>query len=648
MSNRIKLLGLAAIFALTVAIIWTATSTPGTQGGPGASASPSSNRPSPTPDLPPEPVAVTYLDRVIGAGGPPSPTGHKAQSKLWVAEGSWWAAMFEPRSRTYHIYELVDHGKSWRDTGTVIDERSSAQPDCLWDARDNKLYIVSATPSKSASGAARLIRYRFDATTRTFKLEPNFPIRITDVGVDAMVLAQDTTGKLWTTYVADNGQVKVNRSIESDLLWGQPFDLPAPGSLVTADDVADIVAYGPGRIGVLWSSRGDGAFYLASHEDGDPDLTWSPPKTAISGRGMANGELKAVASADGRLFATVKTALDADPSSSSSSPQILLLEREPDATWKNTLFSRIVDQHTSPLVAVDGSTGIVYVMATTPKRGGAIVFKRTRSGSPSFPSGPGSPLVADPAATATEAGTTTKDAVGRDSGLVVLAYDPDTTRYIHGVIDLGGGIAAGPLGPTPTGPQLIFEDDFNPWPIGRAPNIGWQLRPTDPAESFTIRKLPSSKTNSASLAASTPGHDVRACKFFAAGSSGDVTVDLKVRLSRIGGSDGVLTEVRGGSVTSASIRVGRVGTFAYYRGPTKVKTTVRFRAGAWYRSIVVVHVAGRTYDWRLLDAAGRQLILVKGIAWRDPGAAAPDQVCLRTPTGGPGIALDWDDARVFH
>jgi hypothetical protein len=648
MSNRIKLLGLAAILGLTVAIVWTATSTPGTQGGPGASASPTSNRPSPTPDLPPEPVPATYLDRVVGAGGPPSPTGHKAQSKLWVAEGSWWAAMFEPQSRTYHIFELVDQGKSWRDSGTIIDERPNAQPDCLWDARDQKLYIVSATPSKSASGAARLIRYRFDAATRSFKLEPNFPIRITAAGVDAMVLAQDTTGKLWATYIGDDGQVKVNRSTESDLLWGEPFDLPAPGSLVTADDVADVVAYGPGRIGVLWSSRADGAFYLASHEDGDPDGTWSSRETAISGRGMANGELKVVASADGRLFATVKTALDADPSSSSSSPQILLLERETDATWKSSLVGRIVDQHTSPLVAVDGSTGVVYVMATTPKRGGSIVFKRARAGSPSFQSGPGSPLVADPAATATGAGSTTKDAVGRDTGLVVLAYDPDTTRYLHGVVDLGGGIAAGPAGPTPTGPQLVFEDDFDPWPLGPAPSIGWQLRPGDPAGALTVRKLPSSKTKTASLAAPTPGQDVRACKTFPAISSGDVTVDLKVRLSRIGGSDAVMTEVRGGSVVSASIRVGQVGTFAYYRGATKIKTTVRFRAGAWYRSIVVVHVARRTYDWRLLDGAGRQLIQVKGIAWRDPGNAALDEVCLRTPTGGSGIALDWDDIRVIR
>jgi hypothetical protein len=647
MSSRVKLLGLGAIFALTVAIVWTATATPGTPAATDAGASPTAIPPSPTPDLPPEPIAVTYLDQVIGAGGPSSPTGHKAQSRLWVAEGAWWAAMFEPRSRTYHIYELVDGGKKWRDTGTVIDERPNAQLDCLWDAKDKRLYIASVTPSASTSGAARLIRFRFDAPSRTFKLEPNFPIRITDTGVDSMVLAQDTTGKLWTTYIASDGQVKVNRSTESDLLWGAPFDLPVPGSRVTADDVADIVAFGPGRIGVMWSSRGDGAFFLSSHEDGDPDTAWSPPETAITGRGLANNELKTVASSDGRLFATIRTALDADPTSSSQSPEILLLERAPEGTWSSAMFGRIADQHISPLVAVDDSTGIVYMMATTPKRGGSIVFKRTRIADLSFASGTGSPLVADTSATAAGAGSTTKDPVGRDTGLVVLAYDPSTARYLHGVVDLGGGVAAGPVAGPVTGPQLVFEDDFNPWPLGPASNTGWTLRPTDPVKALTIARLPPSTTNSASLAAPTPGLDVRACKSFPA-ASGDITVDLKVRLSRLGGSDGVLTEMRGASGVSASVRVGQVGTFAYYRGATKVKTTVQFRAGAWYRSIVVVHVASRTYDWRLLDAAGRQLLQVKGVAWRDPGKAGPDRICVRTPTGGSGISLAWDDVRVIR
>ena len=652
MSNRIKVFGLVAIAALTTAMVWTALRSPtAVDGGPSPSVGPTFSRPSPTADLPPEPVATTYIDGQLGLNAPPNPTGNKTQSKLWVAGGAWWAVMLEPHSSTFHIYELVGAGKAWRDTGTVVDERSSAQPDTLWDG--SHLYVVSSGRSKSASAAARLVRFSFDATGRRFTLDPNFPIRITDTGVGSMVIARDSTGKLWTTYVADDGQVIVNRTLGDDLFWGKPFPLPVDGSGVTADDVADVLAVGGTQVSVLWSSIANGAFYLTRHEDGDPDSAWSTPEIAMSGRGMANGELRAVSSADGRLYAMVRTALDGDPSSTGQSPQLILLQRTVDgagkATWTSTLFGRILDQHTSPLVALDATSGIVYGMGTAPKKGGAIYFKRSRSDQPSFPSGVGSTVVSDPTALETTAGTTTKGPVGSDTGLVVLAYDPISRRYLHGVIDLGGGIAAGSKPTTDNGPvsQVVFADNFNPWPVGSRPNIGWELNTGDPVRSFTIRKLAAAKTNSASLSAPASAGEVRACKEFPAATSGQVTVDVRVRLSRAGSADAVLTEVHGPGVQTASVRFGRNGMFAYVNGATKIRTLVPFRAGAWYHSIVVVHVAARTYDWRLTNAAGRRLIAVNGLAWRDPTSAPVDAVCLRVP-GGSGVALDWDDIKVIR
>ena len=58
----------------------------------------------------------------------------------------------------------------------------------------------------------------------------------------------------------------------------------------------------------------------------------------------------------------------------------------------------------------------------------------------------------------------------------MLAWDPTSSCYVHGVMDLGRGVAAGPLpaAGTKPGPQLAFEDDFDPWIIGSSPNIGWE------------------------------------------------------------------------------------------------------------------------------------------------------------------------------
>ncbi|MGZ8527301.1 MAG: hypothetical protein ACXWWR_00770 [Candidatus Limnocylindrales bacterium] len=645
MSNRIKLLGLTAIAALTAAIVWSSASGPSL---PAPSLDPSASRPSPTAALPEEPKTATYLDQVLGGTAPGSPTGDRAQSKLWIASGAWWAAMVDPRSLQYHIFELVDGGKSWRDTGTLIDERRSAQPDSLWDG--SHLFIVSAAPSRTASGAARLIRYSFDEKNRRFTLDRNFPIPITPTGVDSMVLAQDTTGKLWTTYIADDGQVTVNRTLGDDLHWGSPFALPAPGSLVTADDVASVVAFGPGRIGVMWGSRSTGSYYLASHLDGDPDDAWAAPEIAIQARGMANDQLKVVAAADGRLFAAVTTALDDDPASPSTAPQVLLLARATAGTWSSVLVSQLRDQNAAPLVAVDDTSGIVYVMATTPKRGGAINFKRSRVDGPSFATGAGSPLIADAGAPLTSRATSSKGGVNPETGLVVLAYDPATSRYLHGIVELGGGVAAGPVPPagTVTGAQLVFRDDFDPWKVGSTPNIGWELRATDPVGSFTVQTLPKKTNKMGSLVAKVPGKDVRACKSFPSVTTGDLTVDVRVRLTRTGPSDAVLTEVRGEGVEAATVRFGRNGTFAYFSGPTKIRTLVPVRAGVWYRSIVVVHLTTHTYDWTLLNGARRRLIAVQNVAWRDATSLPMDKVCLRSPTGGPRIGLRWDEISVIR
>ncbi len=650
MSNRLKVFGLVAIAALTVAIVWTALGSSATlDGGPNPTPGASSGVLAPTGQLPPDPVATTYLDQSFGTDGPPVPTGNKTQSKLWLAEGSWWAVMLEPKTLSYHIYQLVDGGAAWEDTGTMVDERPLAQPDTLWDGRH--LYVASAVRSKAASAAARLIRYSFDSKASRFTLDPNFPIRITDTGVGSIVLARDGTGKLWTSYIADDGQIIVNRTLGDDLFWGKPFPLPVTGSGVSVDDIAQVLPVGATQVGVMWSSIANGSFYLSTHEDGDPDAAWSSPEVALSGRGMAKGEFRAVSSADGRLYALVRTGLDGDPSSTGQSPELVMLQRATDSSgttaWTSTLFGRIQDEHADPLVALDATSKIVYGIATAPKKGGAIYYKRSTAPDPAFASGIGSPIVSDPTAVETTNGTSTKGTIGPDSGLVVLAYDPVTRRYLHGVIDLGAGIAAGPhrTPEKPGTPEVVFTDNFNPWPVGARPDIGWELNTGDPPRSFTIRKVVAARSNSASLSAPASAGEIRACKAFPDATSGTVTVDVRVRITRLPPLDAVLTEVHGSGVQAASVRFSRSGVFAYIKGAIKIRTPVRFRGGIWYHSIVVVHVASRTYDWRITNAAGRRLVSVSGIAWRDPPTAPLDRVCLRVP-GGSGIALDWDDIQV--
>ena len=106
-----------------------------------------------------------------------------------------------------------------------------------------------------------------------------------------------------------------------------------------------------------------------------------------------------------------------------------------------------------------------------------------------------------------------------------------------------------------------------------------------------------------------------------------------------------MTEVRGPGFITATVRFGKHGTFAYFRGQTKVETRARVRARVWYHSIVTIHLASRTYDWRLTTTTGRVILAVRNVPWRQRGPAIPvvDSTCLRTPVGGPGIGIDWND-----
>ena len=76
-----------------------------------------------------------------------SPSGDKAQSKLWFADGRWWALMFHAKSGTTQIHRLDAKRQEWVTTGVVVDTRDRSRGDALWDGR--KLYVATGTAYES-------------------------------------------------------------------------------------------------------------------------------------------------------------------------------------------------------------------------------------------------------------------------------------------------------------------------------------------------------------------------------------------------------------------------------------------------------------------------------------------------------------------
>ncbi|MGI8606599.1 MAG: hypothetical protein ACR2L0_05515, partial [Gaiellaceae bacterium] len=214
----------------------------------------------------------------VGAGS--APTGSKPESKVWRNDGYWWASMWHAASGDFHIFRLDPATQAWVDTGVALDERGSTRADTLWDAGSGKLYIASHVFSESpATGyPSRLYRFSYNATTNVYTRDPGFPVSINNFRLETLVLAKDSTGQLWATWV-QGGKLWLNSTVCNpactDTAWGIPFVPSVSGTSVTSDDISSLIAFGGNKLGVMWSNQNADADYFAVLSDTAADSSWT-------------------------------------------------------------------------------------------------------------------------------------------------------------------------------------------------------------------------------------------------------------------------------------------------------------------------------------------------------------------------------------
>jgi PKD repeat protein len=367
-----------------------------------------------------------------GAGA--APTASKPESKLWWNDGSWWANMYDAAAKSYAIFRL-DTGNTWVSTGVKTDLRATTHADTLWDG--NRLYIASHVFSNTpASGnPARLYRFSYNAAADTYTLDSGFPAQISNVKSETLVIAKDSTGKLWATWVAGS-KVYVNRTVGGDQNWGTPFVVPGAGTTVTSDDISSIIAFGGDKVGILWSNQADSSFYFAVHRDGEPDTSWTI-ETALHATGIADDHINLKADTAGRVYAAVKTSQTA-----SNSPGVLLLVRSATGAWQAPTVWRVGDGFTKPLVLLDEAKGIVHVLGTSPCCTGGVVYEKTSPvGAISFAEGLGTVVLNDASTRRLTDPTSTKQNVPASSGFALLASNDGTSRYWFNTLAVSAPVA---------------------------------------------------------------------------------------------------------------------------------------------------------------------------------------------------------------
>ncbi len=414
-----------------------------------------------------DPVVEGYRDfqYAVNVGVNEQVTAEKPESKLWWNDGFWWACMWNNAGNAYHIYQLNEATQDWIDTGTEIDDRLDSKGDALWDEQSQKLYYASHIWTSNASSASvgdrgELFRYSYNAVSNSYSLDNGFPVEINEAKSEALVIAKDSQGTLWATWV-QSSDVMISHTLNGDDSdWVTPYQLPIGSDAdVTSDDISAITSF-EGKTGIMWSNQNTKKTYFAIHDDGADSDAWSHG-VAYSESSDDHLNFSLTCGVGGNLYAVIKT--------SKNAKLIVLLALEAgqdplvESNWVNyEVYGDVSVKPTRPILLVDSDNNKIYVFTRISiDTQTQIYYKSTDADNISFDSGSdGTPFIVSNSDTKINDPTSTKQCINSTTGMVVLASDRTSRYYVHNFMSLG----------TPT-PPVIATFSPGSGPIGTTVSI---------------------------------------------------------------------------------------------------------------------------------------------------------------------------------
>jgi hypothetical protein len=643
------LIGITALLVLTMVVV-AVVDPVARRGNSGEPLPPAA---SVSPDVGGSDLAIAHL---VGEGRGPTfdtstergyPTSEVAQSKVWFHAGSWWGALVAEGTNEYRIHRLDWDEQRWVDTGVFIAERHGTLPDTL--AYGDQVAIATGGTDPRGRRGAAILRYTYVPETESYELDADFPVTLTTSPATSLTIARGADDRLWASYISA-GQLYVTRTDGDDHLWQEPATPEGADDL--QQDAAVLFAFGE-TVALIWSHVvNDQIIFATPIITGDGPARWDEQQVVVEGLRYADDHINVAVmpGEDGsRLFLAVKTSLDERDNANRLDPQVVLLVREPDGTWRQHLVSRVDDRHSRPIVLLDPASRIVYVVANAPFGGGGIYLKASSIDRLSFPVGLGTPLIEKEDAPRVSSPTSTKQLLEPGMGLVVLASDSLTGEYHHAVLlpeDGGTELVRGPFEYPASPSRRLLDDRFDPFVPGTPLGNRWAVR-AGGLTTFSVLDTDDGRRVAGTVSAAD-GSRARACKEVHPVAEGILHVETVVLQSAVGESDGLIAAVRHGGAISAAVHLSRRGIFSYQAGDATVRTELPYAPNTWYRVSLELDLAAGVYDWEVRSAEDDAAVIgATGVPLSSAGSIPADEVCVQSPTSaGAGLAFLLDSVMV--
>jgi len=362
-------------------------------------------------------------------------TGQKPESKLFYTQDDvWWSVLGLAKNVTPGVYLFRLGATGWTPVLMLPGSDPWAKADTLYDAVTGGLLVTLRDNKPSTDTNPRqsmLYRLTYDGLGG-WTISPDQTL-ITKANVETITVAKDTVGRIWVAYE------QATRIKAGYLLPGAAaFKFQRVSETgVVSDDIAAVVAYGPGRIGVFWSDQASHRFLFASRadtaklartsftiEEAFGPATGCPTTTSMA---CADDHVNIKAVGD-TLYAVVKTSLNDAVPADPADPLIVVLKRT-STGWTPFEVSDVAANFTRPIVVVDPGADLLHVFANI--LGGDTYVWNAAASSPVF-SGP-LPWTTDDTYTLSNP-TSTKQTVSSTTKTVVMTSTPGAPhRYWYNV-----------------------------------------------------------------------------------------------------------------------------------------------------------------------------------------------------------------------